>query len=74
MECGADSAVGIGLADRSHEPTKFPGWKKKSCGYHSDDGILYKKGHHNKGMLNLNFHNKCLMVRCGVGVILAPRI
>ncbi|KAL5250790.1 hypothetical protein ACHWQZ_G016507 [Mnemiopsis leidyi] len=50
VECGADSAVGIGLADRSHEPTKFPGWKKKSCGYHSDDGILYKKGHHNKVM------------------------
>lgn len=50
VECGADSAVGVGLADRSHEPSKFPGWKKKSCGYHSDDGILYKKGHHNKVM------------------------
>ena len=48
-ECGADSAVGVGLADKTHDPSKFPGWKKRSCGYHSDDGILFKKGQHNKG-------------------------
>lgn len=47
-ECGPSSAVGIGLADKQLSPYKYPGWEKKSCGYHSDDGVLFKRGLHDK--------------------------
>lgn len=46
LETGPDSAIGIGLGPRSHKPNKFPGWMKRSVGYHSDDGVLFKTGSH----------------------------
>ena len=47
----SNSAVGIGLAPNNHNPAKYPGWMKKSCGYHSDDGALFKKGNHVSGYI-----------------------
>jgi len=46
LETGPDSAIGIGLGPRTHKPNKFPGWMKRSVGYHSDDGVLFKTGSH----------------------------
>lgn len=46
LETGPDSAIGIGLGPKSHKSNKFPGWMKRSVGYHSDDGVLFKTGSH----------------------------
>lgn len=49
-ECGPNSAIGIGLANQQVSPYKYPGWEKKTLGYHSDDGILFKRGQHDKAL------------------------
>ena len=39
---GTMSWIGVGIATKGYDGDKQPGWAVASCGYHADDGCIYK--------------------------------
>ncbi|KAF3445446.1 hypothetical protein FNV43_RR10622 [Rhamnella rubrinervis] len=43
-DAGAKGQIAIGFTSESFKMRRQPGWEANSCGYHGDDGLLYR-GH-----------------------------
>ena len=43
LDKGRDSAVGIGAGEMRYPAGRMPGWSRRSCGYHADNGKLYQE-------------------------------
>ncbi|QHO56077.1 ran-binding protein M homolog [Arachis stenosperma] len=46
-DAGAKGQIAIGFTSESFKMRRQPGWEANSCGYHGDDGLLYRG--HGKG-------------------------
>lgn len=56
--------VGVGVGSRMYPASNQPGWKRKSIGYHADDGRLYHQRGHGRA-----FGPKCTtgdVMGCGI--------
>lgn len=42
MDAGVKGQIGIGFTPESFKMRRQPGWEANSCGYHGDDGFLYR--------------------------------
>ncbi|OWM85090.1 ran-binding protein M homolog [Punica granatum] len=43
-DAGVKGQVSIGFTSESFKMRRQPGWEANSCGYHGDDGLLYRGG------------------------------
>ncbi|XP_030521989.1 ran-binding protein M homolog isoform X2 [Rhodamnia argentea] len=41
-DAGAKGQIGIGFTSENFKMRRQPGWEPNSCGYHGDDGFLYR--------------------------------
>lgn len=41
-DAGAKGQIAIGFTNESFKMRRQPGWEANSCGYHGDDGLLYR--------------------------------
>jgi hypothetical protein len=46
-DAGVKGQIAIGFTSESFKMRRQPGWEANSCGYHGDDGLLYRG--HGKG-------------------------